>query len=57
MDSLNDTTLSRKNKHLSSFERGQIALLHNQGASAYAIAKKLGRAQSTIINELKRGTV
>lgn len=57
MEYNNTTTNSRKNKHLSDFERGQIELLHNKGYSAYRIAKELGRASNTIRNELKRGTV
>ncbi|SKA04350.1 helix-turn-helix domain-containing protein, partial [Selenihalanaerobacter shriftii] len=57
MDYLNNTPKSRKNKHLNAYERGQIALLHSEGMSAYAIAKRLGRASNTIRNELKRGTV
>ena len=57
MDYFNDTPLSRKNKHLSAFERGQIELLHYEGLSPYAIGKRLGRASNTIRNELKRGTV
>lgn len=57
MDHLNNTPFSRKNKHLSAFERGQIALLHSENLSAYAIAKRLGRVPNTIRNELKRGTV
>ena len=57
MDYSNDTPKSRKNKHLNSYERGQIQLLHSDGMSAYAIAKRLGRASNTIRNELKRGTV
>jgi IS30 family transposase len=57
MDYLNDTPKPRKNKHLNAYERGQIALLHSKGMSAYAIAKHLGRASNTIRNELKRGTV
>ncbi|WP_018248913.1 IS30 family transposase [Orenia marismortui] len=57
MDYLNDTPKSRKNKHLNAYERGQIALLHSEGMSPYAIAKRLGRASNTIRNELKRGTV
>ncbi|RAK03907.1 IS30 family transposase [Halanaerobium saccharolyticum] len=57
MDYLNDTPISRKNKHLNAYERGQIALLHSEGMSAYAIAKRLNRASNTIRNELKRGTV
>ena len=57
MEYYNDTPKSRKNKHLNSYERGQIALLHSEGMSAYAIGKRLGRAANTIRNELKRGTV
>jgi len=57
MDYLNDTPISRKNKHLNAYERGQIALLHSEGMSAYAIAKRLNRVSNTIRNELKRGTV
>ncbi|TDX49162.1 IS30 family transposase [Orenia marismortui] len=57
MDYLNDTPKSRKNKHLNAYERGQIQLLNSEGMSAYAIAKRLGRASNTIRNELKRGTV
>lgn len=57
MDYLNDTPISRKNKHLNAYERGQIALLYSEGISAYAIAKRLNRASNTIRNELKRGTV
>lgn len=57
MDYLNDTPLSRKNKHLNAYERGQIQLLHIEGLSPYAIGKRLGRASNTIRNELGRGTV
>jgi IS30 family transposase len=57
MDYLNDTPNSRKNKHLNAYDRGQIALLHSEGLSPYAIGKRLGRASNTIRNELKRGTV
>lgn len=57
MEYNNVTTISRKNKHLNDFERGQIQLLHNKGYSAYKIAKELNRASNTIRNELKRGTV
>ena len=46
---------SRKGKHLSFEERRQIALLVQEGYSAYKIAKLLGRASNTIRNELKRG--
>lgn len=57
MDYLNDTPFSRKNKHLSAYERGQIKLLHDEGLTPYAIGKRLNRASNTIRNELKRGTV
>ena len=57
MDYQNDTLFSRKNKHLNSYERGQIALLANQGNSPYRIAKILQRSLNTILNEIRRGTV
>lgn len=57
MNCFNDTPISRKNKHLNAYERGQIALLHSQGKTPYMIAKLLKRASNTIRNELKRGTV
>jgi len=57
MDYLNDIPLSRKNKHLSAFERGQIQLLNLEGLSPYAIGNRLDRASNTIRNELRRGTV
>lgn len=57
MDYLNNIPFSRKNKHLSVYERGQIALLHAEGHSPYAIAKRIGRASNTIRNELGRGIV
>ena len=57
MDYPHHTPESRKNKHLSVYERGQIELLHNQGLSPYAIGKLLSRASNTIRNELKRGTM
>ena len=57
MDYSNDTPISRKNKHLDAYERGQIALLNAEGLSPYAIGKRLGRVPNTITNELERGTV
>jgi hypothetical protein len=57
MDTINNTPVCRKNKHLNAFERGQIAALYNEGFSPYAIGKRLRRASNTIRNELKRGTV
>lgn len=57
MDTTNDTSIQRKNKHLNAFERGQIQLLNADGLTPYAIGKRLGRAPNTIRNEIKRGTV
>ncbi len=51
-----NTIQNRKDKHLSPFERGQIAALHKAGHSNRDIARRLGRAHQTIANELKRGT-
>ena len=51
-----NTIQNRKYKHLSPFERGQIAALHKEGHSNRDIARRLGRAHQTIANELKRGT-
>lgn len=53
----NDTPLTRKNKHLNAYERGQIQMLNAEGLTPYAIGKRLERASNTIRNELKRGTV
>lgn len=49
-------TSGRKFKHLSAFERGKIGALLDQGLSANAIAKEMGRHKSTIAREIKRGT-
>lgn len=57
MDYYNNTLISGKNKHLNAYERGQIALLHANGLTPYAIGKCLERVANTIRNELKRGTV
>jgi IS30 family transposase len=53
---LKSTTTVRFFKHLSVFERGQIAALLKEGKSQRYIAKKLGRSPSTISREIKRGT-
>lgn len=50
------TTIKRKFKHLSVYERGQIAALVKEGKTLHYIAKKLGRSPSTISREIKRGT-
>ena len=51
-----NTIQNRKDKHLSPFERGEIAALHKAGHSNREIARRLGRVYQTIANELKRGT-
>lgn len=56
MAQTNNTIQNRKNKHLSPFERGQIAALHKAGHSNRDIGRRLGRVHQTIANELKRGT-
>jgi len=50
------TTTGRRFKHLSVYERGQIAALLREGKSQRYIARILGRAPSTISREIKRGT-
>ncbi|PLZ38875.1 IS30 family transposase, partial [Fischerella thermalis] len=40
--------------HLSTFERGQLAMLHQLGWSTRAIGRQLGRHHSTIARELRR---
>jgi IS30 family transposase len=40
--------------HLSVIERGKLEILHQQGKSARAIAKELGRHHATISRELRR---
>ncbi len=47
----------RSFKHLTVYERGQIAALYKEGKSIRYIAKQLCRAPSTISREIKRGTV
>ena len=48
-----NTIQNRKNKHLSPFERGQIAALHKAGHSNRDIGRRLGRVHQTIANELE----
>jgi len=52
----NHTTTAKKFKHLSVYERGQIAALLEEGKSQRYIARKLGRSPSTISREIRRGT-
>ena len=44
----NNTIQMQKYKHLSSFERGEIAALHKDSHSNREIARRLGRVHQTI---------
>lgn len=57
MDYPNNTTNSRKQKHLNFEERVTIQLRLKDGHTPYRIAKELGRSINTITNEIRRGTV
>ena len=57
MDYTNNTTESRKNKHLNFEERMTIQIRLKDGFSPYKIAKELKRPLNTIQNEIKRSTV
>ena len=57
MDTVNNNTESRKHKHLNYKERVTIQIRLNDNRSPYSIAKELGRSESTVHNEIKRGTV
>lgn len=56
MDYPNNITDSRKNKHLNYEERMFIQLRLQDGFTPYKIAKQLGRALNTILNEIRKGT-
>ncbi len=56
MDYPNNTTESRKNKHLSLEERIIIQVRLKDGFTPCKISKELGRTINTIIHEIKRGT-
>lgn len=51
------TTSTRNFKHLTSFDREKIAVLHALGKSMQAIADAVACHKSTISRESKRGTV
>ena len=53
---INFNTDRRKFKHLSSYERGSIKALLNEGKSVNYIAKHLKRSPSTISKEIKNDT-
>lgn len=57
MTHLNNTTLTRKGKHLSYAERAQIAILKEKKYSNRQIALSLDRAPQTIHNDIHRGQV
>ena len=57
MTQSHSTTTKRTFKHLTPFDRGKIAALHDEGKSIQAIADAVGCHKSTISRELKRGTV
>lgn len=56
MDNTNYNTKTEKNKHLTLKDRVRIEILLEENYTAYAIAKKLGKAANTIRNEIARGT-
>jgi IS30 family transposase len=47
--------MDRRNKHLSSEERGVIFAEHDRGSSQRAIGRLLGRPARTMCRELARG--
>lgn len=57
MDLSNSTTKKRTYKHLSFKERVYIEIRLKDGIKPCKIAKELGRAKNTILNEIRRGTV
>lgn len=57
MTQSNSITSIRHFKHLTAYERGEIAALRAEGKSMQAIADFVGCNKSTISRELKRGTV
>ena len=54
---MNNNNTSTHYSHLSDFERGQIQAYINAGLNPSEIARQLKRHRSTIIREIKRGTV
>ncbi|SFM26426.1 helix-turn-helix domain-containing protein, partial [Salibacterium qingdaonense] len=56
MTTSHGTTEMRCFSHLSSFDRGQIQALRQEGKSMQTIAEAIGHHKSTISRELKRGT-
>ncbi|MDZ4956900.1 IS30 family transposase [Clostridium perfringens] len=57
MDTKNNTTNTKKNKHLTFQERCFIEIRLKDKWSAYKIAKVINRPINTVLNEIRRGTV
>ena len=57
MDTKENITNTKKNKHLSLQERCFIEIRLKEGWSAYKISKSINRAINTVLNEIKRGSV
>jgi len=57
MDYANYTTGLRNHKHLNYEERMLIQIRIKEKRTPYWIAKELGRAQNTVLNEIRRGRV
>ena len=57
MDTKENITNTKKNKHLSLQERCFIEIRLKEGWSAYKISKSINRTINTVLNEIKRGLV
>jgi transposase, IS30 family len=57
MSQHNNTTETRKNKHLTERERYKIEVLVREKMTFYEISKRLGRHQRSIEREIAKGTV
>ena len=60
MDHIHSNTIENvraSGRHLSLEERGMIQALHRQGLSLRAIAAEVGCAHTTVLYELRRGTL
>ena len=55
MDTKENITNTKKNKHLSLQERCFIEIRLKEGWSAYKISKSINRTINTVLNEIKRG--
>lgn len=57
MDTKENITNTKKNKHLSLQERCFIEIRLKEGWSDYKISKSINRTINTVLNEIKRGSV